>query len=185
MSRIVTQHLHLLHLGPSELRILADNPVAFERAQQVRLAGGIPELLQSGPFSLSLSIAMAAKEGAEGEWRLPWILIHHTERTVLGVASFGQAPGPSGVVELSHAFSTEFGPDEYAGEAIAGLARWALRQPGVAKISLRAPRDGTLGERVLAPIGFHREEPPLEPGQEMADIWSRSSTPQPQPTTPP
>lgn len=185
MSRIVTQHLHLLHLGPNELRILADNPVAFERAQQVRLAEGIPSLLQSSPYSLSQSIALAANEGPDGEWRLPWIFIHHAERAVLGVASFGQAPGPSGDVEIFHAFSTEFGPDEYAGEAIAGLARWALRQPGVAKISLCAPRGGTLGERVLAPIGFHREEPSLQSSQEPAEVWSRSSTAEAQPTTPP
>lgn len=185
MSRIVTQHLHLLHLGPSELRNLADNPVAFERAQQVRLADGIPSLLQSSPYSLGESLAAAAREGAAGEWRLPWILIHHAERAVVGVATFGRAPGASGDVELAHAFSTEISPAEHAGEVIAGLARWALRQPGVVKISLRAPRGGILGESLLASIGFHREESPLEPGGESLDVWSRSPTSHPQPTNPP
>lgn len=185
MSRIVTERLHLLHPGANELRLLADNPIAFERAQQVRLADGVLEILQKAPFEIHQAIAEASREGAEGEWRLPWIMIHRAERTVIGFAGFGKAPNLEGGVELAYGIAAEVEPLSYAGEAIAGMVRWAFRNPAIRKITIRLPKSGPAEGPLLASLGFRLEGGAAQSNIGPVEVWSREPNPEPQPASPP
>ena len=73
-------------------------------------------------------------------------------------------PPTDGSVEIGYSVLPEYERRGYAGEMAAGLTAWALRQPGVARVTAEADAQNTPSVRLLRRLGFIETGPGREPG---------------------
>ena len=81
------------------------------------------------------------------------------------VASGGfKGPPQDGTAEIGYSVLPQFQGRGYATELVGGLVRWAVRQPGVARIMAETEWANPASVRVLSKAGFAPAGPATEPG---------------------
>ncbi len=81
------------------------------------------------------------------------------------VASGGfMGPPQEGSVDIGYSVLPQFQGQGYATEMVGGLVRWALGQPGVARVVAETEWANPASVRVLDKVGFAQVEPPIEAG---------------------
>jgi RimJ/RimL family protein N-acetyltransferase len=94
--------------------------------------------------------ALAAGEGAAGP--------------VLVASGGFKGPPQDGAAELGYSVLPQFQGRGYATEMVGGLVRWALGQPGVARVVAETEWANPASVRVLTKAGFAPAGPATEPG---------------------
>ncbi len=83
-----------------------------------------------------------------------WLIVHRTERTLIGEVSFREPPAGTGTVEIGYGVVPAYQGHGYATEAAGAVVDWALRQPGVARVVASCLRDNVSSRRVLEKLGL-------------------------------
>lgn len=146
--RLVTAQLELRPLAPGAAASLPhDRAVAGARIG-APLAPGWPlaDLLDVLP--------MQAAADPEGEPFGIWVMIEVRTGLVVGDIGFMGPPDGAGAVEVGYSVVPDRRRRGYAGEALAALVAWVLRQPGAATVIARSSTGNEASVRTLRRAGF-------------------------------
>ena len=96
-------------------------------------------------------------------WHSFWLLIHKSDRVVVGAADFKGRPDENGEVEIGYGLGNEFEHKGYMTEAVKAMCGWAFSQEGVRQVTAETDKQGTASQRVLKRCGFvvYRQEETL------------------------
>ena len=87
-----------------------------------------------------------------------WLMIHATERVVIGYVGFKGKPDHEGTVEIGYSVIPAFRNRGYASEASQALINWAFIQQGVKRIIAECNEDNAPSIRILQKLGVKRLE---------------------------
>jgi RimJ/RimL family protein N-acetyltransferase len=98
------------------------------------------------------------KEHPEWEGWLGWYAVRVDTDcpTLCGSAGFKEPPDQRGTVEIGYSVLPEFQGQGLATEMVAGIIRWAKRQPRLEQIEAETEADNRASARVLEKNGFVR-----------------------------
>lgn len=85
-------------------------------------------------------------------WYAIW-MIELKNGTHIGELCF-KGLGADGMVEIGYGVSEEYEGKGYATEAVSAVVRWAIDQPGVARIEAETEAENIASQRVLEKCGF-------------------------------
>ena len=85
-----------------------------------------------------------------------WLMIHATERVVIGDVGFKGKPGHEGTVEIGYSVVPASRNRGYASEASQALINWAFIQQGVKRIVAECSDDNAASIRILEKLGMKR-----------------------------
>jgi RimJ/RimL family protein N-acetyltransferase len=130
---------------------------------------GLVELLANGgtlagyvpgyPLAGTGFAARHFTERAPGELRFGfgmYVLVRRSDGLVIGDIGFHRPPR-DGITEIGFGLAEAARGQGYATEAAAGLARWALAQPGVSRVVAQTSADNLGSQGVLTRAGFRLE----------------------------
>jgi [ribosomal protein S5]-alanine N-acetyltransferase len=95
---------------------------------------------------------LRADPSQDGWWT--WLVIRKDTNEAVGSAGFGGGPDPEGAVMLGYATYPTAERHGFATEGAGALVRWALSQPGVARVCASLPPDNTPAIRVAEKLGM-------------------------------
>jgi ribosomal-protein-alanine N-acetyltransferase len=95
---------------------------------------------------------LAADPRQEGWWT--WLVIRKDTKEAVGSVGFGGGPDDEGAVMIGYATYPNVEGHGFATEAAGALVRWALRQPGVARVCASLPPDNQPAIRVAEKLGM-------------------------------
>ena len=87
-----------------------------------------------------------------------WLIVHREERMAIGDLGFKGHPDQEGVVEIGYSVLPVYRRQGYAFEATCALVDWALRQPGVTRITAACNPENVPSIRILEKLGMRRQE---------------------------
>ena len=87
-----------------------------------------------------------------------WLMIHATERVVIGDVGFKGKPDYEGTVEIGYSVIPAYRNRGFASEAAQALVNWAFTQQGVKRIIAECSDDNAPSARVLQKLGMKRLE---------------------------
>ena len=87
-----------------------------------------------------------------------WLMVHRTERVVVGDLGFKGKPDHAGMVEIGYSVVPAYRRQGYAFEAVQALVGWAFAQPGVSRITAECSPDNAPSIRILEKLGMRRLE---------------------------
>lgn len=85
-----------------------------------------------------------------------------------------KGPPQEGTAEIGYSVLPQFQGRGYATEIVGALVRWALGQPGVARVAAETEWANPASVRVLSKAGFVRAGPATEPDGERFEFGGRS-----------
>jgi len=94
-------------------------------------------------------------DGVYARWGW-WLIVHRTERTLIGEVSFREPAAGTGTVEIGYGVVSTYQGYGYATEAAGAVVDWALRQPGVARVVASCLRDNLASRRVLEKLDMRQ-----------------------------
>lgn len=148
-----TARLRLLPLTPDAIDAL----LAGEGARLRVLTGArFPEPVRPPPLTEGVlpmvRDRLRADPSQEGWWT--WLVIRKDTGEAVGSAGFGGGPDSEGAVMLGYATYPRVEGRGFATEAADALIRWALAQPGVARVCASLPPDNAAAIRVAEKVGM-------------------------------
>ncbi len=148
-----TARLRLLQLTPDAIDAL----LAGEGARLRALTGArFPEPVRPPPLTEGVlpmvRDRLRADPSQEGWWT--WLVIRKDTGEAVGSAGFGGGPDSEGAVMLGYATYPRVEGRGFATEAADALIRWALAQPGVARVCASLPPDNAAAIRVAEKVGM-------------------------------
>ena len=130
-----TKRLKLHTASPEEMRRWID-----AQTDDV-LAGAYQEMLQG-----------CLIHPEQWEWYAMW-MIELADGVHVGELCF-KGRGADGSVEIGYGISEAYRGCGYASEAVDAAVRWALRQPGIARVEAETEADNAASRRILEKCGF-------------------------------
>lgn len=150
-----TPRLRLRPLTGPELTLLAGDTPALEAALSIRYAG---EPLEGEFLRIVAGQVQPATADAENYfWHTFWLMLRREDDTAIGSLCF-KGPPADGAVEIGYGVAPAFEARGYTTEAAGALCRWALAQPGVARVVAETEKGSGASERVLQKLGMRRTE---------------------------
>lgn len=95
---------------------------------------------------------LRADPSQEGWWT--WLVVRKDTGEAVGSAGFGGGPDSEGAVMIGYATYPRVEGNGFATEAAQALIRWALAQPGVARVCASLPPDNAAAIRVAEKVGM-------------------------------
>ncbi len=83
-----------------------------------------------------------------------WLTVEQATSSVTGAIGFGGPPDADGAVMIGYATYPGAASHGFATEATQALIRWALAQPGVARVCASIPPENTPARRVAEKVGM-------------------------------
>jgi RimJ/RimL family protein N-acetyltransferase/uncharacterized protein YbdZ (MbtH family) len=118
--------------------------------------------LGDGPSEGSREAAgLLVRACADGSHRPGWgmyLLVRSSDGVVVGGMGFHGTPDDQGQVEIGFDLAPQARGNGYASEALVGLARWGLQQPGVEQVIATTTPDNVPAQHVMERAGFRRLE---------------------------
>jgi [ribosomal protein S5]-alanine N-acetyltransferase len=117
-----------------------------------RIPEGWPTDAQSRT-GLAIHLAALQRDPGMESWRVRFIVLRN-ERRAMGTVSLKGAPGPDGTVDLGWELEPGDRRQGFATEAATAIARWALSQPRVRRVTARIQDDNPASMRVAERVGM-------------------------------
>jgi RimJ/RimL family protein N-acetyltransferase len=153
-----------------------------DRAGFARLLGAaVPDNWPPEMLADALTLFLGWLEGAPDAvgW-YGWYALAAPEDTgtpVLVASGGFKGPPQGGSVEIGYSVLPQFQRQGYASEMVGALVRWAMRQPGVARVVAETEWANPASVRVLTKVGFAPSGTPKEPGGTRFELVSASAEP--------
>lgn len=152
-SRLCTRRLTLVPFSLDLLRLaLAHNRDALEERLSARV---LPRWAADGERFLSDAIQVLEADPASWPWRA-YLIMHTTDRAVIGSAGFKGPPDRDGTVEIGYGIVPEYRRQGYTFEAVQALVGWAFGHPEVKRITAQCDDSNAGSIRILEKLGMHR-----------------------------
>lgn len=97
------------------------------------------------------------------KWFVRFIVLTDS-REVIGSTSFHGAPDETGMIEIGIGVEEAFWGHGYATEALLGMWRWAVTQPGISTLRYTVSPTNLASVAIIKKFGFHHQ------GQQMDEI---------------
>lgn len=151
--RLSTERLLLLPFEAPAIQALLDG----NRLQLEHLTGfTFPDPLRPPPLTEEVLPLVQARLRADpaslGWWT--WLTVERATRKVTGAIGFGGPPDAEGAVMIGYATYPGSAMHGFASEATRALVRWALAQPGVARVCASIPPENAAARRVAEKVGM-------------------------------
>ncbi|HWE61498.1 MAG TPA: GNAT family N-acetyltransferase [Chloroflexota bacterium] len=150
--RLYTERLTLIPFSRDLVQLAMTDKAALGHLLDARVPADWPgpDLEEILPF---IDDAQAAKP-ERAQWIM--IILHTTDRTLIGSAGFKDLPDELGTVELGYGLITAYRGQGYATEAGRALSAWASSQPHVRRVTAECLHDNLPSIRVLERLGMRR-----------------------------
>ena len=83
------------------------------------------------------------------------LIIHKTDRMLIGDMGFHGAPDENGTVEIGYSIVPEYRNQGYATEMVKALMHWAFQEPEIKVITAETLKDNTASIKVLTKVGMN------------------------------
>jgi ribosomal-protein-alanine N-acetyltransferase len=83
------------------------------------------------------------------------LIIHKTDRVLIGDMGFHGGPDEQGAVEIGYSIVPEYRNQGYATEMVNGLIHWAFQEQGIKVITAETLKDNTASIKVLTKAGMN------------------------------
>jgi RimJ/RimL family protein N-acetyltransferase len=159
---IETTRLELHHIPVPGLISLFE-----EKSDQLAIAGRnftnphLNLIHESGP--LGWRVPQVKADPSTNKWFVRFIVLRDS-REIIGSTSFHGIPDEVGMMEIGIGIEEKFWGNGYATEALLGMWRWVIEQPGVKTLRYTVSPSNTPSVRIIEKIGFHHV------GQQMDEI---------------
>jgi ribosomal-protein-alanine N-acetyltransferase len=150
---VVTTRLELVPCLFAVANALSDDVEEAERLLDARLPEEWPDP-ELGEFLPVYAKLLHENPHALG-WGV-WLRIERESRTVVGSAGFQGRPNTDREVEIGYGVHVDFRNRGYATEAATALVEWALKQPGVKRVTAHCDEDNIPSHRVVEKAGLTR-----------------------------
>ncbi|MCP8968538.1 GNAT family N-acetyltransferase [Ectobacillus ponti] len=152
MPYLHTTRLYMIPLTPELVQTAMRDVRELERRLACRIAPGWPsDLYQS---VLPLKAAELSENPLAGRWG-GWV-IHRRRQILLGNMGLKAGPNETGTVSLGYSIAPAYRGHGYATEMGRAFVEWALRQPGVERVTADCLAANLASARVLEKIGLRR-----------------------------
>lgn len=151
MQTVETPHLTLV---PFSLDLMKAAITGKDRLAEL-LKAAIP-VTWPGPDLAEALPAFA--QNMEKEPEAPaWVglIIHQTDRTLIGDMGFHGAPDKNGAVEIGYSIVPEYRNQGYATEMVRALIHWAFQQTEIKIITAETLKENTASIKVLTKVGMN------------------------------
>jgi ribosomal-protein-alanine N-acetyltransferase len=115
----------------------------------------------SGP--LGWRVPQVKADPTSNKWFVRFIVLGES-REVIGSTSFHGVPDETGMMEIGIGIEEEFWGKGYATEALLGMWRWVVTQPGVSILRYTVSPTNLPSVAIIKKLGFHHQ------GQQMDEI---------------
>jgi ribosomal-protein-alanine N-acetyltransferase len=148
-----TERLDIIPCSLQVARAIVTDKSKVETILSARVSDSwpAPDLLEFLPFyaqQLETDLSLLG-------WGV-WLMIHVTERVVIGDVGFKGKPDHEATVEIGYSVIPAFRNRGYALEAAQALINWAFIQQGVKKIIAECNDDNAASIRILEKLGMKR-----------------------------
>ena len=116
---------------------------------------------ESGP--LGWRVPQVKADPSTNKWFVRFIVLRES-REIIGSTSFHGVPDEVGMMEIGIGIEEKFWGNGYATEALLGMWRWVIEQPGVKTLRYTVSPSNTPSVRIIEKFGFHHL------GQQMDEI---------------
>jgi RimJ/RimL family protein N-acetyltransferase len=131
------------------------------RVRDLLASGGEPEALPPGAPSDPDAVAGWLADGVHRSQRegtgVHLMMLDRAADRIVGSIGLFHADWEVRAVEIGHGVRADERGKEYASEALAAVARWALTEGGIQRAWLTANTDNVASVRVAEKAGFRRE----------------------------
>ncbi len=118
-------------------------------------------ILDSGP--LAWRVPQVKEDPATNKWFVRFIVLREN-REIIGSTSFHGVPDESGMMEIGIGIEESFWGNGYATEALLGMWRWVIAEPGVKTLRYTVSPTNTASVKIIEKFSFHHL------GQQMDEI---------------
>ena len=159
---IETERLELHHIPVEGLVSLFE-----EKSDELAIAGrNITNphqnlIIESGP--LAWRVPQVKADPATNKWFVRFIVLREN-REIIGSTSFHGVPDEAGMMEIGIGVEEAFWGNGYATEALLGMWRWVITQPGVKTLRYTVSPSNAPSVRIINKFGF------THMGQQMDEI---------------
>ena len=143
-----------------EIRLLSAEQLSLWLGDLPRLEQELNGTYQADPLTgmfrtiVEGQLAAVTADPANPQWHSFWFILRKTDRNVIGSAVFKDGPDSGGCVEIGYGLGRAFEGHGYMTEAVEALCGWALRQPGIRRVTAETDADGIASQRLLQRCGF-------------------------------
>jgi RimJ/RimL family protein N-acetyltransferase len=159
---IETNQLELHHIPVAGLISLFD-----EKSDVLAIAGRdftnlhSTLVVDSGP--LPWRVPQVKEDPSLNKWFIRFIVLRQS-REVVGSVAFHGAPDGAGMIEIGIGIEEKFWCQGFATEALLGMWRWVVLQPGVSTLRYTVSPTNLPSVAIIKKFGFHHQ------GQQMDEI---------------
>jgi ribosomal-protein-alanine N-acetyltransferase len=147
-----TERLTLVALPPDLARAALE-----DRAQLGQMLGvHVPQTWPGADFARMLPSIARGSERASPEAEPTRLIVHTTDRTIIGETGFHGPPDGSGTVEVGYSIIPAYRGQGFASEATRALIDRALFRPGIRRIVATCLDDNLASLKVLEKLGMRR-----------------------------
>jgi len=151
-SEIKTARLSLHHIPSDGLIALFE-----EKNDAVAIAGRAfsnpYRTLIDDPGPLGWRVPQVKVDPATNKWFVRWIVLRSVAE-IIGSTSFHNPPDENGMIEIGIGIEPAFQNLGYAKEALMGMWRWVITQPGVTTLRYTVSPDNVASIKVIEHFGF-------------------------------
>ena len=151
---LTTRRLRVVPLRPDQFAARLADPAGL--AASLGLAGAGEAWDEDTTRAMRGLCDRARARPGDFPWLSVWLLIAADENRPVGSLCFMGPPDPAGVVEIGYGTDADRRGRGYMSEAVAAVAAWALRRPGVQAVTARTDADNPASHAVLRRCGFRR-----------------------------
>ena len=151
---IDTERLDLHLLSVDDIIGLLENPEGPE-PWQGRPYANPHRVLIDDPGPLPWRVASVRLDPSVNVWLLRVIVLRKSGE-VIGSVSFHDAPDPAGMIEVGITVHPDFRGRGYAQEALVGMWRWVVGQPGVRTLRYTVSPENHASVHIVEGFGFAR-----------------------------
>jgi ribosomal-protein-alanine N-acetyltransferase len=83
------------------------------------------------------------------------LIIHKTDRTLIGDMGFHGAPDENGAVEIGYSIVPKYRNQGYATEMVRALIHWAFQQTEIKVVTAETLKENTASIKVLTKVGMN------------------------------
>jgi RimJ/RimL family protein N-acetyltransferase len=153
MADLQTKRLRMVSWNRELVQAAIDDGLKIGQMLGVQVPEGFP----SQPVRhhvLPLMLKALEQDPSVGQWS--GMIIHVSDRILIGSMGFKSAPDESGSIEIGYDIIPEYQGRGYATEMAQALIQWAFEQPYVKRITAECLATNKASIRVLEKVGMKR-----------------------------
>jgi len=156
MKSVQTARLTIIPLEASQLKMLADDLGALERALIAHYCGEKRD--EAFLKMVARQVEAVANDPANEVWNTLWLIMRNEDRLIVGSFDFKGAPDADGRVEIGYGLAQEFRHCGYMTETVRAMCRWARLRGKIYEILAETECDNLASQKVLYQCGFIEQE---------------------------